>query len=224
MLDYHSAQDLLIPDSLYTLDILTTSIIRTQQTVYPISLVEPPQIFRNILLNGSDLCWFASMDNITINTPGNLNNHLNQCKSVLRRWGGAKTHVGHLIAHYWMDAQHPPRLNSLADILTIPSTGKDELGYQNIFIHDLTIIPDMAHQGIARELMSRFLAYLNSCRQHIIISLVSVNGSQKFWAKFGFVPILQPSDKQLELLKTYGDDTAVIMTHSINYSTVHIEL
>ena len=207
MLDYQSARDLLVDNSLHTLDTLTTNVINTQQTVYPTILVEPSQIFKNILLNCPDLCWFAVCSN-SVNTAqlGNDNQLI----------GSDDKMVGHLIAHYWLDAENPPRLNSISDILTLPSTNKDELGYQNIFIHDLTIIPDMANQGIARELMSRFLEYLNSWCQPIIISLVSVNGSQKFWAKIGFVPIIQPTEKQIELLKTYGDDTAVIMTRSIN--------
>lgn len=200
---YNSATELVVnkPDhNGLNIDKLINIILESQQTVYPIELVEPQQIFEKIIICSPELCWFARIKQV-------------EAENLIRN---SSKFVGHLIAHYWVDIQHPPRLNSISDILTLPSTNKDELGYQNIFIHDLTIIPDMVNTGIGRELMTRFLEYLSSLSQPVIISLVSVNCSQKFWAKFGFEPITKPTEQQLDILKTYGDDTAVIMMRSIN--------
>jgi hypothetical protein len=174
-----------------TVDQLSLIVIKNQQTIYQPELVESFNIFQHILTISPELCWVVQQ----------INN--NYC--------------GHLIAHPWPDIDYPPRLNRDSDILKLSNKPQiDNTGYYNIFIHDLTIIPEMKNMGVGRELVSKFLAYLYSLKQNINVLLVSVCGSIKFWEKQGFKPISKElNDRQLDILKSYGDKTATIMRLNI---------
>jgi hypothetical protein len=178
-----------------------TAVIKNQQTIYQPELVESHAIFQHILTISPELCWLAyKIDNIC---------------------------CGHLIAHPWLDSCYPPILHNEGSILglssldsyaqTTPNNTNDDNGGMCIFLHDLTIIPEMKNMGVGKELVSRFLAQLSSQRRPIIVGLVSVCGSRKFWEKQGFMALKTPLDeRQAEILKSYGDKTATIMQLIIN--------
>ena len=177
---YNSAKELIVNTDSHSVNTITNIISETQQTVYPIELVEPPRIFEKIISWYPELCWFA---NITKDDAEN---------SVIN----SSRFVGHLIAYYWSEPEKPPFLNSVSGIQKINQLMTSTTVIQSehiprVFLHDLTIIPDMANKGVGRELVSRFLEYLSAWNQPVIISLVSVRGTRKFWEKFGFVPITQ---------------------------------
>lgn len=181
------------PDNL---DALSLAVIKNQQTIYQPELVESHAIFQHILTISPELCWLVyKIDN--------------SC-------------CGHLIAHPWPDSCYPPMLHCESDILKLssldeyaqatPNNTNDDTGGMCIFLHDLTIIPEMKNMGVGKELVSRFLAHLGSQRRPVIVGLVSVCGSRKFWEKQGFQALNTPLDeRQAEILKSYGDKTATIM-------------
>ena len=190
--EYHKKGDTLLIKNVLNEDTteLASVVIKNQQTIYQPELVESFTIFHHILSISPELCW------IVIN-PNN-NNHC----------------CAHLIAHPWPNIDYPPMLNCERDILELskPQTKIVVKECNNIFIHDLTIIPEMKNMGVGRELISKFLTYLHSLNKTIIITLVSVCGSMKFWEKQGFQPLeTQLDDRQITILKSYGDKTATIM-------------
>ena len=89
-----------------------------------------------------------------------------------------KTAVAYLLAHPWAHAS-PPKLHT-----RIEST----IEADQWFIHDLAVLPQMAGNGIASQLLNALLSALPQVRQ---FQLVAVQGSTQFWAGKGFVPVNQ---------------------------------
>lgn len=81
-----------------------------------------------------------------------------------------------------------------------------------LYLHDMSVLPEMAGQGFAKHLLHTLfeMAHRQGLQQ---AALVSVQGSQLFWEKNGFAA--QPvTDEQQQNLCSYGDG-AVYMAASI---------
>lgn len=82
------------------------------------------------------------------------------------------------------------------------------------WIHDLALLPGARGRGAASDAVARLLALAR--RQGLPgASLVSVYGSQRFWAGHGFAPVpLLPAKALARMLDVYGD-AAVFMEASL---------
>lgn len=79
---------------------------------------------------------------------------------------------------------------------------------QVLYLHDMSVLPEMAGQGLARHLLQTL--FEQARRQGLQqAALVSVQGTQSFWEKNGFVTRPATNDQQKNL-RSYGD-SAVYM-------------
>ncbi|MFZ4681989.1 MAG: GNAT family N-acetyltransferase [Terrimicrobiaceae bacterium] len=88
--------------------------------------------------------------------------------------------IGYLLAHPWIPDDLPP-LNTALDRLPERST--------SLFIHDLALLPDRRGRGAARDLVHAAFAAGKSLGL-AQASLLSVQGSESFWQRQGFLPRL----------------------------------
>jgi GNAT superfamily N-acetyltransferase len=86
--------------------------------------------------------------------------------------------IGYLLAHPWIPDDLPP-LNTALDRIPEKST--------SLFIHDLALLPAHRGQGAARALVHAVFTAGNSLGL-ASASLLSVQGSQAFWQRQGFLP------------------------------------
>ena len=63
-------------------------------------------------------------------------------------------------------------------------------GADTFYIHDVAVAPRCRGQGIARQLVERLL-HLARARGFTRSELVSVQGSARFWMKFGFATLYE---------------------------------
>jgi ribosomal protein S18 acetylase RimI-like enzyme len=104
--------------------------------------------------------------------------------------------VGYIISHP-IHYRQPPALDSL---LEGPLTDLDQY-----YIHDLALLPEYQGCGYAREIME---ILSKTTKRYTTISLVSVYGTAKFWAKYGFLPV---EDESLKVkLLDYGEDAVFL--------------
>ncbi|KZN37115.1 GNAT family N-acetyltransferase [Pseudoalteromonas luteoviolacea] len=82
--------------------------------------------------------------------------------------------VAYLLSHPW-GSELPPKLNEKAQITDSP----------NLYLHDLAIAQQARGKGIAKKLVTNVIAKAKS-QGFTKIMLVAVQGSDTFWAKFGF--------------------------------------
>ena len=100
--------------------------------------------------------------------------------------------IGYILIHPWSNLEIPPHLNTI-----IPQ----DIESSCLFIHDLCILEKYRKMGFAKIL-------LESIKNIIYISLVSVNDSVSFWEKQGF----QIAKSQPDIsIKSYQDPTATLM-------------
>lgn len=102
--------------------------------------------------------------------------------------------VGYLLAHYWHDVSHPPRLHE-----KLVQSGHTLC----CFVHDLAIKPQYRGKGYARKLLMELKSEIGN----MPCSLVSVNGTADFWQIYGF----ENQNCGIEILSTYGDDAKFML-------------
>lgn len=81
-----------------------------------------------------------------------------------------------------------------------------------LYLHDLALAPSSQGKGVARALIETAQRFALS-QGYGALALLSVQNSQDFWAKFGFVPFDGLSADNLENLRTYlsdGDDVDAV--------------
>jgi GNAT superfamily N-acetyltransferase len=74
-----------------------------------------------------------------------------------------------------------------------------------LYLHDLAIHSRAQGSGIARQLISAAQVYADSCALKAI-ALTAVQGSQSFWARFGFELYEDLDAQQYEHLQTYVEN------------------
>ena len=104
---------------------------------------------------------------------------------------------GYVISHPIRRLQ-PPALNSLL--------GKIAFEADQYYIHDLAILPRFRGHGFAQECMGKLSAI---ARRYPTTCLISVYGTERFWSRFGFVPV-QVDDVLKNKLREYGDDATYL--------------
>lgn len=100
------------------------------------------------------------------------------------------------LAAYW---SNPGKITPLDGFFTPPQAGE-----QVLYLHDMSVLPELAGQGVARHLVQHLMA---QARQRGLqqAALVSVQGSQSYWERQGFsvCPVLDA--QQSMHLQTYGE-------------------
>ena len=104
---------------------------------------------------------------------------------------------GYVISHPIRRLQ-PPALNSLL--------GKIAFEADQYYIHDLAILRMFRGRGFAQECMDKLSAIAG---QYPTTCLISVYGTERFWSRFGFVPV-QVDDVLKNKLREYGDDATYL--------------
>ncbi|KAI1384820.1 acyl-CoA N-acyltransferase [Hypoxylon trugodes] len=105
---------------------------------------------------------------------------------------------GYAISHP-IRRRQPPALDSLL--------GGIALDADQYYIHDVCVLPELRGKGLAAQAISKLLGiaerYSSAC-------LVSVYGTARFWARYGFLP--PPSIDEVLLVKVrgYGDDATYL--------------
>ncbi|WP_298210985.1 GNAT family N-acetyltransferase [Acidovorax sp.] len=77
-------------------------------------------------------------------------------------------------------------------------------GIDTLYLHDMAVLPALAGQGLAQAL----LAPLWERARHdglLYSALVSVQGSQGYWARHGYAEHVLPDAMQRQRLATYGE-------------------
>jgi len=106
---------------------------------------------------------------------------------------------GYLIAHLWDCLEQPPRLHSYLE---------KELGKPTCcFIHDLAIEPAYQCRGLAKQLIDNLENYIKHMK--LPITLVAVNGADKYWSKRGFREC-----ESADILESFKADSAIFMIKS----------
>jgi len=85
--------------------------------------------------------------------------------------------LAYLLAHPWA-SEVPPKLHEKAPITNSI----------NLYLHALALAPEARGQGIAKNLVTNLIDKAKS-QGFAKIFLVAVQGSDMFWAKFGFIVI-----------------------------------
>lgn len=109
------------------------------------------------------------------------------------------------LAAYWSS---PGKITPLDGAFTPPATAT-----QVLYLHDMSVLPQLAGQGVARHLVQHLFA---QARQRGLqrAALVSVQGSQAYWERQGFSVCPVMDVQQSMHLQTYGDG-AVYMTATL---------
>lgn len=107
--------------------------------------------------------------------------------------------AAYVVSHPWIDRQ-PPALNDLLGALPEqPST---------YYIHDLALAPAIRGGGASAKIVAQ-LAALARAEKLPTMSLVAVNGSERFWQRQGFAPVAVP---ELEgKLRSYSTDARFML-------------
>lgn len=110
--------------------------------------------------------------------------------------------VGYFLSHPWPRRQLPP----LNEVYSVVPPGADTL-----FLHDLAVLPDERGRGWAAALVDRVLAAGHAAGFRRA-ELISVQGSQPFWSRWGFVkwePV--PAEYQQAVQRFYPDGGVACM-------------
>jgi GNAT superfamily N-acetyltransferase len=110
--------------------------------------------------------------------------------------------IGYALTHPWRYGE-PPSLNShLGDVPSDPTT---------YYVHDVALLPEARGKGYAVRIGDWLVDY--AARGGFPnLSLVAVNGSQRFWEKLGFRVTVIPGLESK--LLSYGAD-AVLMVRDL---------
>lgn len=109
------------------------------------------------------------------------------------------------LAAYWSS---PGKITPLDGVFTPPATAT-----QVLYLHDMSVLPQLAGQGVARHLVQHLFAHARQRRlQHA--ALVSVQGSRAYWERQGFSVCPVMDEQQSMHLQTYGDG-ALYMTATL---------
>ena len=112
--------------------------------------------------------------------------------------------LAYLVA-YW---SNPGKVTPLDGDFAAPAMGE-----QILYLHDMSVLPSLSGQGIAKHLVQQLLhtARAKGLRQ---AALVSVQNSQAYWERQGFsvAPVLDA--QQSKNLQTYGEG-ALYMTMAL---------
>ncbi|KAI1276579.1 acyl-CoA N-acyltransferase [Xylaria sp. FL0933] len=111
---------------------------------------------------------------------------------------------GYAISHPIRYGQ-PPALDSLL--------GELALDADQLYIHDVCVLPDFRGHGYAAEAVDKLLAVAES---YTTTCLVSVYGTAPFWARFGFRQPDEIDPTLLEKIRGYGDDAVYLERHNPN--------
>lgn len=105
-------------------------------------------------------------------------------------------------AAYWSE---PGKLTPLRGDFAAPASGE-----QLLYLHDLAVAPAWTGQGAAGRLLKALFeqARARGVRQ---AALVSVQGSQPYWRRHGFVPTPLLDAPQRERLASYGEGAAYMV-------------
>lgn len=106
-----------------------------------------------------------------------------------------KDAAGYLISHPW-HCRVPVPLNDL--IGAIPADA------DTYYLHDLALLPDTRGSGFGRQGVELALAQANSAG-FATVSLVAVNGADRFWAAQGFAHVEDAAIASK--LQSYGEGT-----------------
>lgn len=100
------------------------------------------------------------------------------------------------LAAYWSS---PGKITPLDGHFTPPASGE-----QVLYVHDMSVLPELAGQGVARYLLQHVMqqARQRGLRQ---AALVSVQGSQAYWERQGFSVYPVKDAQQWANLQTYGE-------------------
>lgn len=109
------------------------------------------------------------------------------------------------LAAYW---SNPGKITPLDGPFTAP-----EAGEQVLYLHDMSVLPDLAGQGVARHLVQHLQAQARA-RGLQQAALVSVQGSQAYWERQGFSVCPVIDAQQSMHLQTYGEG-ALYMTATL---------
>lgn len=112
--------------------------------------------------------------------------------------------AGYLLTHPWQ-VQAPPPLDTVFDALPeAPDCW---------YVHDLALAARTRGAGVADRLYAAALTQAQRLHLHVS-ALVAVQGSQGFWARFGYTPAADVSPLIATKLAGYGDG-ACFMTRTI---------
>lgn len=105
-------------------------------------------------------------------------------------------------AAYW---SNPGKVTPLRGGFAAPAPGE-----QLLYLHDMAVAPDWAGRGAARRLLD---GLFQRARAHGLraAALVSVQGSQPYWTRQGFVRQELPPGPQRENLLSYGEDAVYML-------------
>lgn len=114
---------------------------------------------------------------------------------VVRQGNPPSALLAYLAAYY----SNPGKITPLNGVFTAPAAGE-----QVLYLHDMSVLPELAGQGVARHLVQQLCqqAKARGLRQ---AALVSVQGSQGYWARQGFRATGVYDAQQLKHLQTYGE-------------------
>ncbi|MEH6450624.1 MAG: GNAT family N-acetyltransferase [Oleispira sp.] len=101
--------------------------------------------------------------------------------------------LAYLLAHPWA-SEIPPKLHE-----NTPITNS-----QNLYLHDLALAKEARGKGIAKNLVVNLIEGAKS-QGFARILLVAVQGSDMFWAKFGFLVI-----PDALICPSYGNDSKLM--------------
>lgn len=107
------------------------------------------------------------------------------------------------LAAYW---SNPGKITPLDGHFTEPADGE-----QVLYLHDMSVLPQLKGQGIARYLVQ---FQMEQARQRGLrqAALVSVQDSQAYWERQGFSVCPVIDAQQSINLKTYGDGALYMTT------------
>ncbi|MBU1619798.1 MAG: GNAT family N-acetyltransferase [Gammaproteobacteria bacterium] len=119
---------------------------------------------------------------------------------------------------YFMDAQMAGYLLAYPSVLgsITPLAAAFPL-YQNancLYLHDMAISADFRGQSLAPELLKHATAEAEKMRLQAL-ALVAVQGAEGYWAKQGFVKVMDITKKQQAILDTYLPEIACYMTKQL---------
>lgn len=109
------------------------------------------------------------------------------------------------LAAYW---SNPGKITPLDGLFAPPAAAQ-----QVLYLHDMSVLPRWAGQGLARQLLSTAIAQAQACGVSQA-ALVSVQGSQAYWERQGFAVQAVEDVAEQQHLATYGDG-AVYMVRAI---------
>lgn len=111
---------------------------------------------------------------------------------------------GYVISHPIKRLQ-PPALNSMLGELASDA--------DQYYIHDLAILPKFRGRGLAEECINHLFTI---AKRRPTTCLISVYGTERFWSRFGFLPV--KIDAVLEAkLREYGDDAIYLERKNEKY-------